>query len=128
MQVTSHQMHNVIECYSKKLSRARKTDKPAGSPLISMAEELAISPETARNATMEKICRQVLDKIADVVAPPLSPEGMPGIASPEGIDSQASKEAIAARFTLNVMQSIDRKQTANSVIRDSAGLIRRMDT
>jgi hypothetical protein len=88
MHVTRDQMHNAIECYSKQLSRARQIDKIAGNSLKKMAETLALSPETTRNATMEKICRQVLDKIARVVASPVRPGGTSGPTPGEGMDSR----------------------------------------
>lgn len=127
MQVTSYQMHNVIECYSKKLSRAHQSDTPAGSPSRKMVGELAIAPETARKATMEKIWRQVLDKIADVVALRLIHKDTPGRSLAEGIDSKMLEASTAAQFTLNVVDSINRKHTANLIVKDSAALIRRID-
>jgi hypothetical protein len=65
MQVTSYQMHSLLECYSRKLSRARRSDE--ASPQRSRGEA-GLSAENSREATMDKISRQVLDKISDVVS------------------------------------------------------------
>jgi hypothetical protein len=65
MQVTSYQMHSMLECYSRKLSRTRRADE--ASPQRSRGEG-ALSPESSREATMDKISRQVLEKISDVVS------------------------------------------------------------
>ncbi len=65
MQVTSYQMHSLLECYSRKLSRARRSDE--ASPQRSRGEA-GLSAESSREATMDKISQQVLDKISDVVS------------------------------------------------------------
>jgi hypothetical protein len=65
MQVTSYHMHNMLECYSRKLSRTRRADE--ASPQRSRGEG-ALSAEGSREATMDKISRQVLEKISDVVS------------------------------------------------------------
>ena len=65
MQVTSYHMHSLLECYSRKLSRARRSDE--GS-LQRSRGEAGLSAEKSREATMDKISRQVLDKISDVVS------------------------------------------------------------
>ena len=68
MQVTRFQMHNVLECYSKKLSTAPGGERTAGGPSKKSADETALSPETSRMAAMDKISQQVLDKVMDAVA------------------------------------------------------------
>jgi hypothetical protein len=65
MQVTSYHMHSLLECYSRKLSRARRTDEAA--PQRGRGEG-PLSAEGSREATMDKISRQVLDRISDVVS------------------------------------------------------------
>ena len=65
MQVTSYQMHSMLESYSRKLSRTRRTDDGPAAP---GRNESLISAEGSRQATMDKISRQVLDRISDVVS------------------------------------------------------------
>ena len=65
MQVTSYQMHSMLESYSRKLSRARRTDD---GPVGAGRGESLLSAEGSRQATMDKISRQVLDRISDVVS------------------------------------------------------------
>lgn len=67
MQVTRYQMHNVLECYSKKISRARGNESAAGYAKKS-GDEITLSSHISRMAAMDKISRQVLDKVMDVVA------------------------------------------------------------
>ena len=89
MQVTSFQMHSVLECYSRKLSARRTGDAssrkfPAGGVL---------SAEGSREATMDKISRQVLEKISDVVSlsrpredRPLEPRAFAGDDATDGLE------------------------------------------
>lgn len=87
MQVTSYQMHSMLECYSRKLSRARRADE--ASPQRSRGEG-ALSPESSREATMDKISRQVLEKISDVVSLSRSrEEASPADAETRGVPDSA---------------------------------------
>lgn len=127
MQVSSYQMHNMLECYSKKLSRASTSAKPAEAGSKKKTEEVVWSPESSRQATMEKICRQVLDKVEDVVALSRSREKTPAeLPEPDG-DAPDADEPAATEFTFNVIDSINRKRTSRMAVGDPAALIRRLD-
>lgn len=127
MQVSSYQMHNILETYSKKLSRASASAKPAEGGAKGMAEEVVWSPERSRQVTMENISRQVLDKVTDVVALSRSREKTP----PElpGPDSNApgANELPATEFTYNVIDSVNRKRISRLTVGDPTALIRRLD-
>ncbi len=112
MQVTRYQMHNVLECYSKKLSRARAKETIAGGLPKKSADELALSSDTSRVAAMNKISRQVLDKVMDVVA--LSSAGKTGRHPMNEIDAGAEGEgeSVPMEFTYRVADSIDLKSNA----------------
>jgi hypothetical protein len=68
MQVTNHQMHAMLECYSRKLIRSLDVNEAADDRLGKISDERSLSSESTREATMAKISRQVLDKVTDVVA------------------------------------------------------------
>jgi hypothetical protein len=127
MQVSSYQMHNVLECYSRKLSRTRKNEKPAGDLPKKIAEEQALSPETSRQATMAKISRQVLDKVTDVVALSLFQEKPPPESPEHDGDAAAAQAPAETEFTFNVIDAINRKRTSRLAMGDPATLIRRLD-
>jgi len=128
MQVSSYQMQSVLECYSRKLSRTRKADKPADGRPKEIADGKALSPESSRQATMAKISRQVLDKVTDVVALSLSREKTPsGSAEPEG-DAAVGPEPTEKEFTFNVIDAINRKRTGRLAVGDPATLIRQLDS
>jgi hypothetical protein len=112
MQVTRFQMHNVLDCYSKKLSSARRNDIAGGGASKKSAHDTALSPETSRMAAMEKISRQVLDKVMDVVALSSTAKTRgPGLhVTDEGAESTG--EPAAAGLMPGTMDSIARGRNA----------------
>lgn len=127
MQVSSYQMHNVLECYSKKLSRARTPETSAEGGPERMTEEAVRFPESSRQATMEKISRQVLDKVTDVVALSRSQEKTPSELSGPDENAAHPGEPPATEFTFNVIDSVNRKRISRLAAGDPAALIRRLD-
>lgn len=127
MQVTSYQMHNVLECYSKKLSRTPGNETSATFPSKKMGRELALSPETSRMATMDKISQQVLDKVTDVVALANSPDPLRNETQGNAGDGESAGEPATEEFTYHVIDSINRKRTARLAMGEPAALARRLD-
>jgi hypothetical protein len=118
MQVTRYQMHNVLECYSKKLSRIRGKEVTAGGPSKKTLDEMALSSDTSRVAAMDKISRQVLNKVMDVVA-----HSSTGSSSRYPIhDNDAGAEgaggSVPMELTCRVADSIDRKRIARLALGD----------
>jgi hypothetical protein len=127
MQVTNYQMHNVLECYRKKLSREPGEDQSANFPAEKAADALALPPETSRMATMDKISQQVLDKVADVMGSSNSPDPSRNETRENSGIGKSMGEAAAEEFTYHVMDSIHRKRTARLPMGDPAALARRLD-
>jgi len=127
MQVSSYQMQNVLECFGRRLSRMRKNEKPAEGLPKKIADEQALSAESSRQATMEKISRQVLDKVTDVVALSLSQEKTAPESPENGGDADAAPDPAGTEFTFNVIDAINRKRTGRLSMGDPAALFRRLD-
>jgi hypothetical protein len=127
MQVSSYQMHTMLECYSKKLSRARADGNSADGGPKGMAGEAVWSPESSRQAAMEKISRQVLDKVTDVVALSRSQEKTPPELPGENEDAASRAEPPATEFTYTVIDSVNHKRISRMAVGDPAALIRRLD-
>jgi hypothetical protein len=110
MQVTRYQMQNVLECYSKKLSRARGKESSASVPSKKSADEIALSPDAGRLAAMDKISRQVLDKVMDVVALSSTEQSRHPIRENDAAAESAGEPA-PMEFSFKGMGSIDRPRT-----------------
>ena len=127
MQVSAYQMHSILECYSKKLSRARSSAKTAEAGPKEIAEEAVWPPESSRQVTMENISRQVLDKVTDVVALSRTRDKTSSESTGPGGDAPEAKEPPATEFTFNVIDSVNRKRISRLAVGEPAALIRRLD-
>jgi hypothetical protein len=127
MHVTSYQMHNVLECYSKKLSRTPRNEKSATYPPKKEVGDLSLPPETSRMATMDKISQQVFDKVTDVVALSNSPDPLRNETQGNMGDGASAGDPATEEFTYHVIESINRKRTARLALGGSAALARRLD-
>jgi hypothetical protein len=127
MQVTSYQMHNVIDCFCKKLSQPQKQEKPEGPSTPRMTGEMALALEGSRKATMDKISEQVLHKINEAggrTQPP--PQASEAPFEGNGAVDDAGEHADAI-FTFNVIDAIDQKRTATLAVGNTTALIKRLD-
>jgi hypothetical protein len=118
MQVTRYQMQNVLDCYSKKLSRTRGKECFSTGSSRKSTDEITLSSDTSRMAAMEKISQQLLDKVMDVVA--LSSTGDTGRYSLRGKDAVVGSVGGPApmEFASNELNSIDREHTSHREMDD----------
>ena len=127
MQVTSYQMHNVLDCFCKKLSQPRKQEKSEGPLTPKMTGEMALTLEGSRKATMDKISEQVLLKINEaggLAQPPAQASEAPFRGN--GAADDAGEHAETG-FTFNVIDAIDQKRTATLAVGNTTALIKRLD-
>jgi hypothetical protein len=68
MRVTDYQMHHVLDCYSKKLSKARREGKPMPAAPEAAGDEVSLSTESLRQAALDKISRRISSKLDEVRA------------------------------------------------------------
>jgi hypothetical protein len=114
MQITTYQMHNVIDCFCRRLSRNQAPEKTHGDSDRNVQDPAAFAPEISRKAAMHKISEQVLNTIAQ--------------AADEAGDRPVGGPAPPAEssFTFNVIDAINRKQTATLAAGDAGTLIKRL--
>ena len=127
MQVTSYQMRNVLDCFCKKLSQTRKQEKIEGPLTPKMTGEMALTLESSRKATMDKISEQVLHTINEArgITQP-SAEASEAPFGGNGAADDAGEHADAS-FTFNVIDAIDQKRTATLAVGNTTALIKRLD-
>ena len=114
MQVTSYHMHSMLESYGRKLSRMRRNDD---APPQTTRGEPALSAEGSRQATMDKISRQVLDKISDVVSLSRSRGRTPA----EAVDT----DALTGDDALELAARVGSGRTGGGGVGDAAAAVRR---
>lgn len=114
MHITTYQMHNVLECFCKRLSKNRGTETSHGGTARKMQDSAGLAPEISRRVAMEKISEQVLNTIAQAAD---EASGGAQAGTPQPAESS---------FTFNVIDAINRKQTATLAAGDAGALIKRL--
>ncbi len=126
MFVPSYQMHNVLNVYSKKLRHnitsndEIRSKKPA-------ADRVNLTSEGKRRATIEKVSKEIFDKITRFGSQAESPHR-----SSEQLKAKAGKEIASTRtskagFVYNVIDTINKKTTNTVSVEDSSFLIQRLE-
>ena len=66
MQVPSYQMHNVLNCYCRRLSQNRDDGKQKISLNKSPVDQISLSEEGKRQATMDRVSKDIYNKITNL--------------------------------------------------------------
>ncbi len=127
MQITTYQMHNVIDCFCRRLSKTRESEKTEAASARNGVDHGGGAPEISRKAAMNKISEQVLQKITQAVGlseglSPDAPAANEAGFTPGGDPAPPSESS----FTFNVIDAINRKQTATLAAGDAGALIKRL--
>ena len=127
MLVSSYQIHNVLNAYSKQLSQDRSTQKQAAGSKKQLSDQIQISTEGKRRATIEKVAKDILRKISGYGADGQIKDHDQFIsAGHEGrtIDSDNKKETA---FVFNVIDDLNQKTTTALSVKDTNFLINRVE-
>ena len=127
MQITTYQMHNVLNCFCRRLSKNREPEVIDAGSVRAIPHHAGLRPEISREAAMNKISEQVLQTIAQ--AGESSGGAVPGstAADEAGVDPAGDPAPPAeSSFTFNVIDAVNRKQTATLAAGDAGALIKRL--
>jgi len=126
MFVPSYQMHNVLNVYSKKL-RHNITSKYQNISKKPPADRVNLTSEGKRRATIEKVSKDIFDKIIRFGSQAESPyrrsEQIKGKADGEIAVIKTNK----AGFVYNVIDAINKKTTNTVSVEDSSFLVQRLE-
>mgnify|MGYP000402756658 CR=1 FL=1 len=64
MFVSSYQIHNVLNVYSKQLSQDRNVQKLQPGTIKRPSDQINLSTESKRRATIERVSQEILNKIS----------------------------------------------------------------
>ena len=126
MYVPSYQMHNVLNVYSKKL-RHSVSSKDQNTSEILPVDRVDLTSEGKRRTTIEKVSKEILDKIIRFGSQADSPHG-----SSEHMKTNTDKVSSSAKpdrigFVFNVIDTINNKKTNTISVEDSSFLIQRLE-
>jgi ABC-type sulfate transport system substrate-binding protein len=111
-------MHNVLNVYSKQLSRTGTANKSKAEFKKTLTDQIDLSPEGKRKATIEKVSDEILNKISE----------LGNKVATDPYDNNVSKEPSAPtvepesstdnEFVFNVIDEVNRKKTTTYSAKD----------
>ena len=127
MFVPSYQMHNVLNVYSRQLRHNMTSANKKSLSEKLPADQVSLTPEGKRQATIERVSKDILEKISR-------------LGSRNGVDQQpmerakdgVEKETTAddgkeTTFEFNVIDTINEKRRNTLSVEDSSFLIKRLE-
>ena len=127
MFVSSYQIHNVLNVYSKQLSQDRGTQKLKAGNKIQLSDQIDLSTEGKRRATEEKVAQDIINKISHYgSSSEIKPEGQDQARKDveHHLESDNKKETT---FVFNVMDDLNNKTTTALSVKDTSFLINRLE-
>ena len=127
MHISSYQMHNVLNVYSKQLSQNRTGDKIKFTFKKSLADQINLSPEGKRKATIDKVAKDIVDKIGRLGTNQRADQSEIELS----IDVQAKEietdKSADSEFVFNVIDEVNTKKTATLSVEDTNFLMKRLE-
>jgi len=127
MLVSSYQIHNVLNVYSKQLSQDRGAQKQKAGNKKPLSDQINLSTEGKRRATIEKVAKDIISKIShygsndEVKASKLD---RPRENLKNHFESDTKKEKT---FVFNVIDDLNKKTTTALSVKDKSFLMNRLE-
>jgi hypothetical protein len=125
MFVSSYQIHNVLNVYSKQLSQDKSARKEKTETKKSLSDQINLSTEGKRRATIERVAEDILNKIFhDSTSGKIktNPHALSGKKEKKHTDSDRKKETA---FVFNSIDVLNRKTKTALSVKDTKFLIGR---
>jgi len=126
MYVPSYQMHNVLNVYSKKL-RHKISSKDQNTSETLPVDRVDLTSEGKRRTTIEKVSKEILDKIIRFGSQTDSSHGRSEHMKANKDKVSASAKPNRVGFVFNVIDTINNKTTNTVSVEDSSFLIQRLE-
>lgn len=111
MHISNYQMHNVLNVYSKQLSRNNTATESKTESNKGTTDQIDLSPEGRRKATIKKVSDDILNKINElgnkVAADPYENTFIRDKSETPAQPEQTNDN----EFVFNVMDNVNRKKT-----------------
>ncbi len=127
MFVSSYQINNVLNVYSKQLSQDKGAPKPKAGNKKQLSDQIHLSTEGRRRATIEKVARDILSKIADYSAEgqlEIDERALSSDGRQNNIEYDRKKDTA---FVFNVIDDLNQKTTTALSVKDTNFLINRLE-
>lgn len=127
MFVPSYQMHNVLNVYSRQLrhNMASVNKKSLSEKLP--ADQVSLTPEGKRQATIERVSKDILEKISRLGSGN-GVDQQPTERAKDGVEKEtAADDGKETTFEFNVIDTINQKRRNTLSVEDSSFLIKRLE-
>lgn len=127
MHISSYQMHNVLNVYSKQLSQNGPGDKIKIQLKKKLADQINISLEGRRKATIEKVAKDIVDRISRLGKSKSMNRSFEE-RSPEGrAEENDTNTGADNQFVFNFIDDVDTKKTSTLSVEDTKFLMNRLE-
>jgi hypothetical protein len=127
MFVSSYQIHNVLNVYSKQLSQDRSAPKFKAGAKQSLSDQINLSAEGKRKATIEKVARDILSKISHYGANDDIKSGKHNLSRKHEKKHFESEDKKETEFVFNVIDDLNEKTTTALSVKDTSFLLNRLE-
>ena len=127
MFVPSYQMHNVLNVYSKKLRQNMVSEGNNKMPEKPQSDRINISPEGKRQATIEKVSKDIVDKISRYGTLTETHQQITEYTNINSDNGDLPYKTENKTFVFNAIDSINQKSKTTLSVDDSSFLIQRLE-
>ncbi len=127
MFVSSYQIHNVLNVYSKQLSQDRSVQKLKPGNKKQPLDQINLSTEGKRRVTIEKVAKDILSKISNYGSKgeiKTQEQDLSRENAKSNFESDNKKETA---FVFNVIDDLNKKTTTALSVKDTNFLIDRLE-
>ena len=126
MFVPSYQMHNVLNVYSRQLRHNMTSANKKSLSDKLPADQVSLTPEGKRQATIEKVSKDILEKITQLGSRS-GADQQPAERAKDRVEKEsAADDGKENTFVFNVIDTINQKRRNTLSMEDSSFLIKRL--
>ncbi len=118
MHISNYQIHNVLNVYSKQLSQNRITNKSKSKFQKILTNQVDLSPQVERKATIEKVSDQILNIISELGNEMAADSYESNISKDQSAPAVEPEKSKDNEFVFNVIDKINRKITTTYAVKD----------
>jgi hypothetical protein len=127
MFVPSYQMHNVLNVYSKQLRDSMTSGNRKNLSEKLTADQVSLTLEGKRQATLEKVSKDILEKITRLGTQNGVDQQPTEHAAERAEEKTAADDTKESTFVFNVIDTINQKRRNTLSVEDSSFLIKRLE-
>jgi hypothetical protein len=127
MHISSYQMHNVLNVYSKQLSQNRNVDKLRFEFKKTLEDHIRLSPEGKRKATIDKVAKEIVDNIGRLGTNPQKETLETNYALNNWKEATEKEKTAENEFVFNTIDKVNTKKTARLSVEDTNFLMKRLE-